>query len=111
MYRDLYEYNFSDLIDKALSFSLKSKREHIHRLINFKGEDIWVRPGTPEEKIIKNKQSKFKFVLHFWKPLGSEAEYAFKQIKKSTHYQEVYFAYKYDENKNFHVNNWNEIEM
>lgn len=111
--QDIYQYSFQDLVDKALSFQQKSTREHIHRIISYKdrGEvkDIWIKPGTPIEKTLRIKQSDFTFVLHFWEPLGSEAELVFDQIRKSAFSKDIYFAFQYDKNNDFHVNNWREL--
>lgn len=104
-------YKFTKLWSNSVTLDLDYELTSLSRTHWFEDQPILTdtRPRF-QANVNVTPYHKATYTLVGWDPLGKEAEKVFEFLRAQPGSQDIFFAAEYDKNRDFHVNNWPEIQ-
>jgi len=103
-------YEFTGAWHEATALDLTYEPEYLKRRIEFQDKEITIESKTIDTvEVFKCGNIEINFSLIIWKPLKEYKEFFKREMNKFRPRHVPIFAATYDQHKNFHVNNWDEM--
>jgi hypothetical protein len=95
---------------RAISFDLDYNLDNLTRTLWYQKEKIQTEamPRMTAEIEITPGQ-RVSYMLGIWDPIGSDSRKVFERINLLPDSHDIIYAADYDKNRDFHVNNWQEV--
>jgi hypothetical protein len=104
-------FEFTDWWLRATSFNLPYELKSMTRTLVYGGQRIQVEAMRRIVREVKvGREYPVRYALSVLDPIGSDARRAFERICGSSESHTIFYAADYDENHDFHVNDWLEVK-